>query len=141
MTNDRREGPVVRHITRPILRRAGLAADIEVHRHRSGGTEQFTVVPVRVGESWYLLSTYGRSHWSHNLRADGHGTLTRKGVMTPFVATEVDGAERDQVIAAFHAQTPSAFNRGFRQFPDAVDHPAFRLEFVNEPNATAPPRR
>lgn len=141
MTNVRREGPVVRHLTRPILMLTGIAVDIEVHRHRTGGTERCTVVPVRVGDSWYLLSTYGRSHWSHNLRADGHGTLTRKGVTTPFEATEVAGAERDQVIAAFHAQTPPPFKRGFRQFPEAVDHPAFRLAFEGDPTATVLPRR
>jgi hypothetical protein len=65
--------------------------------------------------------------------------MTRKGRTEPFRATEVDGAERDQVIAAFHAQAPGPMRRIFNRLPDAADHPAFRLEPAPDPALTARP--
>jgi len=60
----------------------------------------------------------------------GRGELRHKGPTTAFTAVEVDGAERDRVIAAFHAKTPKPFRRDFDQRPDAADHPTFRVDPV-----------
>jgi hypothetical protein len=58
----------------------------------------------------------------------GGGSLSRKGRSEGFAAIEVDGDERDRVIAAFHAKAPKPFSRDFDQRPAAADHPAFRVE-------------
>jgi hypothetical protein len=68
--------------------------------------------------------------WVRNLRAAGRGELRRKGRTEAFTAIEVDGSERDQVIATFHARSPKPFNQDFDQRPGAADHPAFRVEAI-----------
>jgi hypothetical protein len=73
---------------------------------------------------------YGVTDWVLNLRVAGRGELRRKGRTTAFTAIEVDGAERDRVIAAFHARTPKPFSRDFDQRPDAGEHPTFRMDAI-----------
>ena len=68
-----------RHVVRPILLRAGIATDIECRGRMTGTTQRLTLVPVKVDDAWYLLSTYGQTQWARNLRADGCGTMTRQG--------------------------------------------------------------
>jgi len=75
----------------------------------------------------YLLSNYGISDWVRNLRAAGRAELRRKGRAEAFTAVEVDGEERDPVVAKFRARTPKAFQRDYNQRPDPADHPAFRV--------------
>ena len=62
------------------------------------------------------------------VRIARQGTPERKGRTEAFTATEVDGDERDRVIATFHARMPGPFNRDFDQLPGAADHPTFRVE-------------
>jgi hypothetical protein len=83
---------------------------------------------VEVDGTWYLLSQYGVTGWVRNLRAAGCAELRHKGRTGTFSAIEVDGDERDRVIAAFHAKTPKPFSRDFDQRPSAGDHPTFRME-------------
>jgi hypothetical protein len=89
--------------------------------------------PVTVDGTSYLLSQYGATGWVRNLRAAGQGELSRKGRAAPFTAVEVDGSERDRVIAAFRAKTPRPFRRDFEQRPAAADHPTFRVEPTIQP--------
>jgi hypothetical protein len=74
------------------------------------------------------MSQYGVSDWVRNLRAAGRCELRRKGRMETFTAIEVDGDERDRVIAAFQARTPKPFKKDFDRRPGAADHPTFRVE-------------
>jgi hypothetical protein len=74
------------------------------------------------------MSQYGVTDWVRNLRAAGRGELRRKGRTEPFTAVEVDGNERDRVIAAFYAKTPKPLRRDFNRLPGAADHPTFRME-------------
>ena len=119
---------LIRRVNRPIWLRAGMVAVIEVRGRRTGSPVHVTLVPYEVEGTRYLLSHYGATDWVRNLRAAGRGTLRRKGRTEPFVAIEVDGAERDRVIATFVARTPKFFRRDFDQGPDAPDHPTFRVE-------------
>ena len=117
----------------PSHRRSDLAAHrvravLTVPGRRSGAPIQVTLFPVEVDGSWYLLSQYRVTGWVRNLRAAGRGELRRKGRTETFTAIEVDGDERDRVIAAFHAKTPKPFSRDFDQRPSAADHPTFRME-------------
>lgn len=118
----------IRRIARPLWMRVGLAAVLEVPGRRTGMPVQTTRIPWDVDGTWYLMSQYGDSAWVRNLRAARRGELRHKGRTQAFKAIEVDGAERDKVIAIFLAKTPRPFRRDFDQRPGAADHPAFRLE-------------
>jgi hypothetical protein len=98
-----------------------------VPRRKSGAVSQVPLVPVDVDGTWYLLSTYGPSSWVHDLRAAGGGNLIRKGRNEEITVIEVDGEERDRVIARFRVKTPKPFQGDFARLPDAADHPAFRI--------------
>jgi hypothetical protein len=74
------------------------------------------------------MSQYGVTGWVRNLRAAGRGELRRKGRTETFTATEIDGDERDRVIAAFHSRMPKPFSRDFDERPSPADHPTFRME-------------
>ncbi|HLA17396.1 MAG TPA: nitroreductase/quinone reductase family protein [Candidatus Limnocylindrales bacterium] len=119
---------LLRRVFRPIMLRVGIAAVLEVPSRRTGTPLQVTLIPWEVDGTWYLLSLYGISDWVRNLRAAGRCELRRKGRTEAFTAIEVDGDERDRVIAAFRARSGKPFNRDFDQLPGAADHPAFRLE-------------
>ena len=119
---------LIRRIAGPIWLRIGFVAILTVPGRRSGAPVQVTLFPVELDRTWYLLSQYGVTEWVRNLRAAGRGELRRKGRTETFTATEVDGDERDRVIAAFHAKTPKPFSRDFDQRPSAADHPTFRME-------------
>ncbi len=118
---------IIRRVADPIWLRVGIAAVLEVPGRRSGTPRRFTLVPVAVDGTWYLLSTYGVTDWVRNLRAAGHGRLRHKGRTEAFTAIEVEGDERDRVIAAFHARTPKPFSTDFDRLPAAADHPAFKV--------------
>jgi hypothetical protein len=74
------------------------------------------------------MSQYGVTDWVRNLRAARRGRLRRRGRTETFIAIEVDGEERDRVIAAFDARTPKPFKKDFDRRPGAADHPTFRVE-------------
>ena len=119
---------LIRRVFRPIMLRAGIAAILEVRGRRTGTPIQVTIAPWEVDGNWYLLSLYGVSDWVRNLRAAGRGELRRKGRTEAFTAIEVDGEERDRVIAAFRAKSDRLFNQDFNQLSAAADHPTFRVE-------------
>jgi len=119
---------LARRLLGPIWFRVGFTAVLEVPGRRSGTPRRATVFPFEVDETLYLLSQYGESEWVRNLRAAGRGTLRHKGQTVAFAAAEVDGAERERVIAAFRARTPKPFSKDFDQLPDAADHPTFRVQ-------------
>ena len=76
------------------------------------------------------MSFSGLTNWVRNLRAVGRWDLRRKGRAEAFTAIEVDGSERDRVIAAYLARLPKPFKRDFGRRPDAADHPAFRVDSI-----------
>lgn len=119
-----------RRLGGPIFSRVGITAVLEVRGRRTGTPLHVTLVPVEVDGTWYLLSQYGVADWVRKLRAAGRGELRRKGRTEAFTATEVDGDERDRVIAAFHARTPKRLTRDFDQRTAASDHPTFRVDAV-----------
>jgi deazaflavin-dependent oxidoreductase (nitroreductase family) len=108
---------LIRRVARPIWLRVGLAAVLEIPDRRSGTPVHVTLIPWEVDGTWYLLSQYGVTRWVRNLRAAGRGELRHKGRNEPFKAIEVEGDERDRVIAAFDARTPKPFRRDFEQRP------------------------
>jgi deazaflavin-dependent oxidoreductase (nitroreductase family) len=119
---------LMRRVVGPIWLRMGFVAVLTVPGRRTGAPVQVTLFPIGVDGTWYLLSQYAVTGWVRNVRAAGCGELQRKGRTETFTAIEVDGDERDRVIAAFHAKTLKAFSRDFDQRPSAADHPTFRMK-------------
>jgi len=124
---------LVRRVLGPMWLRTGLTVLLDVRGRRTGTPHRVALFPVDVGGTSYLLSQYGVTGWVRNLRAAGRGELSRRGHAAAFTAVEVDGAERDRVIAAFRAKTPRPFRRDFEQRRAAADHPTFRVEPTIQP--------
>jgi hypothetical protein len=118
---------LVRRIASPVWIRFGIAAVLEVPSRHTSTPVQVRLIPWDVDGTRYLMSQYGVTDWVRNLRAAGRGELRHKGRAAAFAAIEVDGAERDRVIAVFHAKTPKPFRRDFDRRPAAADHPTFRV--------------
>lgn len=122
---------VLRRIFRRLWLRAGLVGVLEVPDRRTGKPTRVTVIPWDVDGTTYLMSQYGTSNWVQDLRAAGRGELLRKGRRQAFTAIEVDGNERDRVIAVFNSKTPRPFNNDFNRRPAPADHPTFRVEPIS----------
>jgi hypothetical protein len=106
---------LIRRVARPLWLRVGIAAVLEVSDRRTGTPVRVTVIPWEVDGNSYLLSQYGVTDWVRSLRAAGRGELRRKGRSEAFKSIEVDGDERDLVIATLYARTPKPFRRDFEQ--------------------------
>lgn len=119
---------IIRRLNRPIWLRTGLAIVLEVPGRRSGRPRQVTLALWEIEGAWYLMSQYGETDWVRNLRAAGRGSVRHKGRTENFGAIEVEGDERERVIARFISKSPKPFRRDFDQRPSAADHPTFRLE-------------
>jgi hypothetical protein len=119
---------LIRRIAGPMWSRAGFTAVLTVQRRRTGDQQHVTLFPIDVDGTRYLLSQYGASAWVRNLRVARRAELRRKGRTEAIAVIEVDGAERDRVIAAFHAKVPKLLSRDFDARPSAADHPTFRVE-------------
>jgi deazaflavin-dependent oxidoreductase (nitroreductase family) len=97
---------------------------------RTTGTWHSTPVAVlQHGGQEYLLSAYGDTEWSRNLRASGTGRLTRRGRVEHFTADEVPPAQLPALVEDYLRQfgTLPSVARTFRALPDPADHPAFRI--------------
>ena len=123
---------IIRRLAGPIWLRIGFVAVLTVPGRSTGAPVRVTLLAVEVNGTWYVLSQSGVTGWVRNLRAAGRGELRHKGRTETFTAIEVDGDERDWVIAAFHAKTPKPFSRDFDQRPSAADHPTFRMELTRQ---------
>ena len=119
-----------RRVFRRILLRAGLADVLEVPGRRTGKPVQVILARWEVDGTSYLMSQYGQTDWVRNLRAAGRGQLHHKGRTEAFTALEVDGEERDRVIAAFRAKADKLLTKEFERLPSSDDHPTFRVQPV-----------
>ena len=89
-------------------------------------------VPVAVldqnGER-YLISAYGDTEWSRNLRASAHARLRGRRWTQDIDTVEVPIDERPPLIAEYLRQYGSlpTVQRTFDALPDPADHPTFRI--------------
>lgn len=107
---------------------------------RTTGTWHSTPVAIlEYGGREYLLSAYGDTEWSRNLRAAGRGRLARRGRVEHFTAVEVPGTELPALVEVYQRQFGRLPNvaRTFRALPDPADHPAFRIT-VGAPTGGTP---
>jgi deazaflavin-dependent oxidoreductase (nitroreductase family) len=97
---------------------------------RTTGLWRSTPVAVLThGGEEYLLSAYGDTEWSRNLRASAAGRLTRRGRVDRFTAVEVRPDQLPPLVEDYLRQfgeLPSVA-RTFRALPDPADHPTFRI--------------
>jgi deazaflavin-dependent oxidoreductase (nitroreductase family) len=125
-----RPGALMRRVIGPMMVRLDRYPVLTVQGRQSGQPRQ---VPIGQPIEWqghsYLLSGRGKTQWILNLRDAGCGTLRMQGRTRAFRATEITGAERDQVISAYRARWGEGVDALFDQFPSADDHPTFRLDF------------
>jgi deazaflavin-dependent oxidoreductase (nitroreductase family) len=99
-------------------------------RGRTSG--QWRTAPVAVlayeGEE-YLLSAYGRTEWSRNLRGSGAGRLTQRRRTEDIEVEEVPADQVAPLMAEYLRQFGNLPNvsKTFARLPDPADHPAFRI--------------
>jgi deazaflavin-dependent oxidoreductase (nitroreductase family) len=119
---------LIRRVASPLWLRIGMAAVLEVPGRRTGTPRRATIIPVDIDGTTYLMGFTGITGWVQNLRAAGRADLRRKGRAVPFNGIEVEGDERDRVIAAYLARLPGFIKKDFERRPGAADHPVFKVE-------------
>ena len=123
---------LIRRIAGPIWQLVGIAAVLTVPDRRTGTPRRVQLIPVKVDGSWYALAFGGVTEWARDLRAAGRGELRRRGRTDFFTAVEVEGDERDRVIARY-LRGSGPLKKDFERRPDSADHPVFRLEPLPTP--------
>jgi hypothetical protein len=133
-------GFFMKSIVGPLAIRSGRVPVLTVDGRSSGKPRSVPIgAPLELAGHKYLVSARGQTNWILNLRTSGCGTLRHRGVSESFRAVEVDGAERDRVIAAYRAAAGKIVEPAFAKLPDPADHPTFRLDdmaVVSAPRGT-----
>lgn len=125
-------GFFMKSVVGPIAIRSGRVPVLTVDGRTSGKPRSVPIgAPLDLDGHKYLVSARGQTGWILNLRAAGCGTLRQRGVSESFRAVEVDGAERDMVIAAYRAAAGKMVEPAFAKLPDPADHPTFRLDDIS----------
>jgi hypothetical protein len=117
----------VRRLATPLWRLVGVAAIIEVPRRKTGSWRRVSVIPIDLDGKVYVLAFGGITEWARDLRATRAGRFYRRRRSREFVAAEVEGDERDRVIAKYLAGS-GPVRKDFNRNPDPSHHPTFRLD-------------
>ena len=124
-------GFLMRSVIGPIVMRTGIMPVLTVDGRTSGRPRSVPIgKALELDGQRYLVSSRGQTNWILNLRAARCGTLRHRGVSESFQAVEVEGAERDRVIAAYREGAGKMVEPAFAKLPDPADHPTFRLEDI-----------
>ena len=118
---------LIRRLAGPVWLRVGIAALIDVRGRRTGVTRRVMVIPVNLDGLTYVLSFGGVTSWAQNLRAAGRARMSYKRRTREVTAVEVDGRERDRVIAKYLAGS-GPIKKDFYRRPDPGAHPTFRMD-------------
>jgi hypothetical protein len=124
-----RPGHLITHVANPILSHLGGYPALIVRGRRSG-----RMLTVPMGEPFdfegrrYLVSGRGETHWVRNLRTSGRAAFRTHGKTSVFHATEVFGAEHDDVVGAYRRKLGHRVDAYFAEIPDAGGHPTFRMD-------------
>jgi deazaflavin-dependent oxidoreductase (nitroreductase family) len=120
-------GFVMAHIVNPVLKFIG-APTLTVRGRRSGLPITTPLAPFDYEGARYLIGGGGETHWVRNLRAAGEGQLRMGGKHQDFRAIELQGTERDRIVAAYREHMGRRSEAYFRELPSPADHPAFRVD-------------
>lgn len=120
---------IIRRVLNPLAVRIGWHTVLFVRGRRSG---KRLGVPMDPPFGWhgtrYLVSPLGETHWARNLRVAGEGELRIRGRGERFRATELHGAERDEIVTAYANTITCGCREYLAKLPDPADHPVFRIE-------------
>jgi deazaflavin-dependent oxidoreductase (nitroreductase family) len=111
------------------LFRPSVVTVLSVRGRRTGQWHSVSVAVLEHEGQRYLLSAYGDTEWSRNLRAAGAGRLRRRRQVEIVKVAEVPVAGRAPVMEEYLRQFGSfpTVKRSFAALPDPADHPTFRL--------------
>lgn len=124
-------GFVLSRVVNPIVVRLGLSPTLTLAGRRSGVLRTIPFGgPFELHGVRYLVSGRGLTDWVRNLRAAGGGRMRVSGKEIRFRAVEVEGAERESVLAAYRARFGASVRRYFELLPRDAEHPLFRIEAV-----------
>jgi deazaflavin-dependent oxidoreductase (nitroreductase family) len=122
-------GFVMAHVVNPIVQRLGGTLVLIVPGRRSGKLRTVPLGrPFDLDGVRYLVGGGGETQWVRNLRGAGGGQFRFHGTNTPFRAVEIEGSERDRIVAAYRAKQGRTVDGFFRELPEPADHPVFRVE-------------
>lgn len=102
---------------------------LSVPGRRSGQWRSSAVAVLSSGGQDFLLSAYGHTDWSRNLRAAGIGRLTHRGRTDAITVEEVPAEQVPPLMTEYLRQFGKLPNvaKTFATLPDAGDHPTFRI--------------
>jgi deazaflavin-dependent oxidoreductase (nitroreductase family) len=103
---------------------------IRVRGRTTGQLRSIPVRPLKVGDSWYLVSLPGNSNWARNLRATASAELVEKGDTRSITVTEVFGDEQAAAVAGYLASSTyrPTIKLLSERLPNPEDHPVFRID-------------
>ena len=114
-------------VVNPVLRFIG-APTLTVRGRRSGLPITTPLAPFDYEGARYLVGGGGETYWVRNLRAAGQGQLRMRGTHQDFRAVELQGDERNRVVAAYRDFMGRRVQQSFAKLPSPADHPVFRVE-------------
>lgn len=106
------------------LIKPSVVSVLSVPGRRTGQRSTVSVAVLRHNGAEYLVSAYGNTDWSRNLRAAGAARLTRQG-RTEEVPTQDVQPLLDEYLRHF-GRLPTVA-KTFAALPNAADHPTFQI--------------
>jgi deazaflavin-dependent oxidoreductase (nitroreductase family) len=102
---------------------------LSVRGRRSGQWRTAAVAVLHLDGQDFLLSAFGNTEWSRNLRHAGAGRLTRRGRTEDIEVEEVPAEQVPPLIADYLRQFGKMPNvaKTFAALPKPTDHPTFRI--------------
>jgi deazaflavin-dependent oxidoreductase (nitroreductase family) len=111
------------------LFKPSVVSVLSVPGRRTGQRSTVSVAVLSHNGEEYLVSAYGNTDWSRNLRAAGTARLTRKRRTEEVTTEEVPVQDvqplLDEYLRQF-GQLPTVA-KTFAALPNAADHPTFRI--------------
>jgi deazaflavin-dependent oxidoreductase (nitroreductase family) len=118
----------IKNVMNPIFTATGSFPIVAVTGRKTGKVYRTPINVLELDGTRYLLSPRGETNWSRNLRAVGECSLKMKGQERTYRASEVPVEERPALISAYLQRWGNQTRGQFEKLPDPADHPAFRLE-------------
>ncbi len=115
------------------LFRPSVVSVLSVPGRRTGQRSTVSVAVLSYDGEEYLVSAYGNTDWSRNLRAAGKATLTRKGRTEEVTTEEVPTGDVQPLLDEYLRQFGKlpTVAKTFAALPNTSDHPTFRITGTN----------
>ncbi|GAA1014096.1 hypothetical protein Aple_042230 [Acrocarpospora pleiomorpha] len=105
-----------------------MASTLDVARRQTGTLQRVPVNVLEFAGNRYVVSMRGQTHWVRNLRTAERCTIRRRGRRQAYLAVELSEEQRSHIVAVYRDRWQ--VQRFFDQMPSSTDHPAFRLDPV-----------